>query len=206
MHALLLFLSLLKSIYLLAHLRSFNFCSHAYILCVPEVMYRWVSLTWFIPAHEVIGRKCVCFYGGSMGIRPLWTVENLWEITRIHYLRDCVLSRPISCRFARRAEAQQRSIKIRTCQPRVDARFFAYVFSQVYSFQSRVSLFCDCTFRKLRYCTRWNWKKKKEIYVGSACSSSKYMKRALCSLNEHSLLHFIASQYLGKITQNKNND
>jgi len=43
-------------------------------------------------------------------------------------------------------------------------------------------------------------KKKKEIYVGSACSSSKYMKRAPYSLNEHSLLHFIASQYLGKIT------
>lgn len=64
-----------------------------------------------------------------MGIRLPWTAENLREIARIHYLRDCAPSRPISCRSTRRVKStgmanQNSYVPVRIA---VDTRYHAYV-------------------------------------------------------------------------------
>lgn len=105
----------------------------------------------------------------SMGIHSLWMVGNLWEIARIHYLHDCVPSRSLAG-SPRRVETRERPIKIRTCQLRIVnwcslSRVCFFSKNKVSSHE--FPFFCDSTFRKLRYCAWWIW--KKELYLGRTC-------------------------------------
>lgn len=136
-------------------------------------MYRWVSRAWFILAKFLVV-SVSAFTGNSMGIRPPWTVKNLREIARIHYLRDCVPSRPIFCWFKRRVKSAgmtNQNSYVPAKKITIDVRYYAYVLfsrNEISNYEFCI-FFYNGTFKKLRsYCTRWIWKKKKNQFCTCA--------------------------------------